>query len=477
MDVLRVMEHPENSRPPHLRESEELFRLLVDGVKDYAIFVLDPNGIVSSWNTGAQNIKGYAATEIIGSHFSRFYTPEDLARNWPQRELEIAREQGRFEDEGWRVRKDGTRFWANVTISALYDASRNLIGFAKVTRDLTARRHLEAMEETGRQMNEFLAMLGHELRNPLSAIVNALALMRMSKGKATEQAQEVMDRQINHLVRIVDDLLDVGRITKGKIALNQETLDLKALVTQIVESAMPSIEARAHKVDLQFEADLLAVRADSTRLSQIILNLLSNAIKYTPDGGRIMISTTSDGAAAILRVRDNGIGMSPDLLPRVFDVFVQGQTALDRAEGGLGIGLTVVKRLAELQGGSVEALSDGPGKGSEFVLRIPRALDESGEAKSDLPPAQIPKGRRKLLIVDDNRDSANTLAALLTEMGHDVRIAFDGPTAIAISGEFVPDAVVLDIGLPGMDGYEVAQKLRAVPTHGAVTLIAFTSYG
>ncbi len=207
-----------------LRQSEELFRLLVDGVKDYAIFVLDPAGIVSSWNTGAQNIKGYAASEIIGSHFSRFYTPEDLARNWPERELEDARTKGRFEDEGWRVRKDGTRFWANVIITALFDSDKRLIGFAKVTRDLTFRRRMEAMEETGRQMNEFLAMLSHELRNPLSAIVNAVSLMRLSPEQANSSAQDVINRQVTHLVRIVDDLLDVSRITRGKIALKMEDI-------------------------------------------------------------------------------------------------------------------------------------------------------------------------------------------------------------------------------------------------------------
>lgn len=460
-----------------LRESGELFRLLVDTVKDYAIFVLDPNGIVVSWNTGAQKIKGYAASEIIGTHFSRFYTPEDLARNWPERELETARAEGSFEDEGWRVRKDGTRFWANVIITALYDDERRLIGFAKVTRDLTARRRMEAMEETGRQMNEFLAMLSHELRNSLAAIVNALGLMRISEGQAQAEAQAVVDRQVTLLVRIIDDLLDVSRITSGKIALNKEVIDLNELVTHLVETCRPSIDARGQNVELQLASHRVSVHADSTRLSQVILNLVGNAIKYTPDGGRITVATESEPHEAVLRVRDNGVGISADLLPRIFDLFVQGQASLARTERGLGIGLTLVKRLTELQGGSVEASSGGPGKGSEFIVRLPKALAIDALRERVVPAAELAASRRRLLVVDDNHDAADTLAALLASMGHDVRTANDGPTAVSIAAEFNPDAVFLDLGLPGMSGFEVAHKLRALPDFARVFLIAFTGYG
>src|SRR5207248_1829542 len=219
-----------------LRENEERFRLLVDGVRDYAIFSLDPEGNIASWNTGAQSIKGYAAAEILGRHFSVFYTPEDLARNWPARELGVARAEGRSEDEGWRVRKDGSRFWANVIITALYDKDRRLRGFARVTRDLTVRRRVEALQETERQMNEFLAMLAHELRNPLAAIVNALGLMRSKKPHDQAWLRDVIDRQAAHLTRIVDDLLDVSRITRGKIDLKRELLDLNDLVSRVVEA-------------------------------------------------------------------------------------------------------------------------------------------------------------------------------------------------------------------------------------------------
>ncbi len=461
-----------------LRQSEERFRLIVDGVKDYAIFMLDSNGNVASWNTGAQAIKGYTAAEIIGTHFSRFYTPEDLARRWPEHELEVARKEGRFEDEGWRVRKDGSRFWANVIITALYDDERRLRGFAKVTRDLTARRRFEALQERERQLNEFLAMLGHELRNPLTAIVNALALMRSKPAAEKAEVLSVLERQSVHLSRIVDDLLDVGRITRGKIALKKEIVDLNDLVSRALDACRPTIDARGHDVELRLASDALPVDADSTRLLQIVQNLVGNATKYTPPGGRITVTVERDADKAVLGVRDTGIGIPADLLPRVFDLFVQGDRSLDRTDGGLGIGLTLVKRLVELHGGSVGAASNGPEKGSEFTVRLPLmrgrevARGRPGEAVEALPST-----RRRLLVVDDNRDSANTLAALLETMGHEVWTAYDGASAVSTAANFHPDAVFLDIGLPGMNGYEVAQKLRGCPDLAGTTLIAFTGYG
>ena len=461
-----------------LRQSEERFRLLVDGVKDYAIFRLDHEGNVASWNAGAQAIKGYAATDIVGKHFSTFYTPEDIARKWPWHELDVARVEGRFEDEGWRVRKDGTRFWANVIITALFDSEHRLRGFAKVTRDLTARKHIEALQETERQMNEFLAMLAHELRNPLAAIVNALDLMRNKPAQEQPELRDVINRQAMHLSRIVDDLLDVSRITRGKIDLKKERLDLNRLVSRVLEAYGPPIEARRHEVELKLAPQPLPVDADPTRLSQIVHNLVSNAVKYTPEGGQITVRVTREGDLAVLRVRDNGIGIPADLLPNVFGLFVQGDRSLDRTEGGLGIGLTLVKRLAELHGGSVEGASRGSDTGSEFTVRLPLAPNRD---RAQEPAAQateiLPVIRRRLLVVDDNRDLANMLAALLEVMGHEVRAVNDGPTAISVAAAYRPHAVFLDIGLPGMNGYEVARKFRSAPEHAHVTLIAFTGYG
>ncbi len=280
-----------------------------------------------------------------------------------------------------------------------------------------------------------------------------------------------------HLARIVDDLLDVSRITRGKIALKEEVLDLIGVVSRVLESCRPLIDARRHDVDLQLADGLVPVVADATRLSQVVLNLISNAVKYTPEGGRITIAVEREADNAVLRVRDTGIGIPSALLPKVFDLFVQGERSLDRTEGGLGIGLTLVKRLIELHGGSVEASSGGPGQGSEFIVRLPLALEQKVAPEPTATAETRPAPRRRLLVVDDNRDSANTLAALLETMGHEVRIAYDGAGAVALAAEYRPDGVFLDIGLPGMNGYDVARTLRSSPTVAHAKLIAFTGYG
>jgi PAS domain S-box-containing protein len=463
-----------------LRRSEEKFRLLVGGIRDYAVFMLDPEGNVASWNEGAESIKGYKAEEIIGQHFSRFYPPDALERNFPQFELETAARIGRFEDEGWRVRKDGTTFWANVIITALYDSDHRLRGFAKVTRDMTERRRIEALEHSERKMNEFLAMLGHELRNPLAPIRNALDLMRIqSNGDSTlEWARNVIDRQLTQLTRLVDDLLDVGRITSGKIALHKMPVEINAAVQRAVEAVRPLADASRHVLDVRLSTQPLAVDGDLTRLSQAVLNLLTNAIKYTPAGGSIELAVAREGEYAVVRVKDSGIGMAPELIPTVFDLFVQGERSLDRSEGGLGIGLTLVKRLVALHGGTVSAHSEGPGRGSEFAIYVP-ALPQSASAAAPEPgePVAPTHRRSRVLVVDDNRDSADTLAALLEAWGHEVRTLYDGPSAIAAVAEFQPKVVLLDIGLPKMNGYEVAAQLRKSANGRSLILVAFTGYG
>jgi PAS domain S-box-containing protein len=468
-----------DQREEILRQSEERFRLLVDGVKDYAIFMLDGSGNIVSWNTGAENIYGYAASQIVGTHFSRLYTPEDVAAERPAQELATARAEGRYEEEGWRQRMDGSRFWASVITSALNDNDHQLRGFAKVTRDLTVRRRVEALQENERQMNEFLAMLSHELRNPLAAIVNALDLTRHKPATDSTEARGIIERQVKHLAHIVDDLLDVSRITRGKIVLRKQILLVNDVVLHAVESCRSQLDGRGHTVDVNPSEEELWIEADPTRLSQVILNLINNAAKYTPAGGRISISVSRDNDDVVLRVQDSGIGISATLLPKVFELFVQGDRSLDRAAGGLGIGLTIVKRMVELHGGSVNATSAGPGQGSEFVVRLPRV---SSDGVTRAPLAKQPVGqaagfRRRLLIVDDNRDFVASLAALLKEFGHDVRTANDGQTAINVAAVHAPDAVLLDIGLPGMDGYEVAQRLRSSSTLTGVTLVAVSGYG
>ena len=340
-----------------LRTSEERFRLMVEGVKDYAIFMLDPHGIVSSWNTGARLNKGYEAEEIIGQHFSVFY-PRDVAESdWPAEELRRALADGRFEDEGWRVRKDGTRFWASVVITTVYDHSGRHIGFAKVTRDLTERRRISVLEEEGRRVTTFLAMLGHELRNPLAPIVSALAIMEMEsiESATLRMTRDVIARQVDQMRRLIDDLLDVGRITSGKVRLDSAPLDLREAVREAIEASEPLIRGNSHTLDVDVEGPELWIRGDRTRIAQIIGNLLTNAAKYTPPGGRIAVSLREAGSNAELSVSDNGIGIPPKLLPQLFDLFVQGEQDMARSQGGLGLGLSLVQQLVALHGGDVAA--------------------------------------------------------------------------------------------------------------------------
>ena len=463
-----------------VKRNEEKIRLMLEGIQDYAIFMLDPDGNVATWNAGAEKIKGYKAEEIIGQHFSRFYPQEANDRNYPQYELQIATKHGRFEDEGWRLRKDGTAFWANVIIAALHDAEGRLRGFAKVTRDMTERKRVEALERGEQEMNEFLAMLAHELRNPLAPIRNALDLMRIkSAGDSTQEwSRNVIDRQLTQLTRLVDDLLDVGRITSGKIALHKEPVEIDAAVLRAVESVQPLADARGHTLDVQLARDPLLVDGDLARLSQVILNLLNNAIKYTPDGGRIEVHVAREAGLALVRVKDTGIGMSADLISRVFDLFVQGERALDRAEGGLGIGLTLVKRLVALHGGDVLALSEGRGRGSEFVVRLPALAQKPAKsrARHDAQTPE-PRERKRVLVVDDNRDSADTITALLLAWGHEARTLYDAESVISVVEEFEPDVVVLDIGLPKINGYDLARQLRQSGNPRHIVLVAFTGYG
>ncbi len=358
-----------------LRLSEQRFRLLVEGVKDYAIFMLDPAGNIVSWNAGAERINGYSASEIVGKHFSVFYPSEDVESGKPQRELEIAREQGSVEDEGWRVKKDRSLFWANVVITAIYDKDHQLVGYAKVTRDMTDKRKAAALEAADRQKNEFLAMLAHELRNPLAPISNGLQLLKLQgvDPDTMQQTTEMMERQVVHLVRLVDDLLDVSRVITGKMTFKKEPVELRQIVQRAIEETQVTIDARGHELMLSLPARPIIVDADSHRLSQVVTNLLDNAAKYSEHPSQIWLSVERQADEAVIRVKDEGIGISPELLPNVFSLFVQADRSLARSKGGLGIGLNVVKRIVEMHGGTVEAASAGLGQGSEFIVRLPES--------------------------------------------------------------------------------------------------------
>jgi PAS domain S-box-containing protein len=731
-----------------VRRGEERFRLIVEGVKDYAIFMLDPTGHVATWNAGAERLKGYAAREIIGRHFSTFYPEEAVARGWPDEELRRAVAEGRFEDEGWRVRKDGTQFWANVVITALRDEAGTLRGFAKVTRDLTdrkraeentrrllqeeagreaaeaaareierqreqlhvtlasigdavivtdgggvvtfmnpvavaltgwepqeaagqplervfrivnedtrepvenpvhrvlregvvvglanhtvlvardgrevpiddsgapirgrggdvagvvmvfrdvtearraveARLHLAAIVESSddaiigqtldgtitswnrgaerlygyaadeivgrplaalappdhpdeltgilervrrgehiehyetvrvrkdggrvdvsltispirdaggrvvgaskiarditarkeedRRRTEFLALLAHELRNPLAPLRNALQVMRLSGDDraSAERTQAMMERQLQHLIRLVDDLLDVSRISQGKLQLRKERVLLAAVVGGALDVCRQVVDQHGHKLTVSLPDEPVEVDADLTRLAQVVCNLLTNAAKFSEPGSRIWLAARREGGEAVVSVRDEGAGIPAPMLTRVFEMFTQVDLSLEKSQGGLGVGLGIVKRLVEMHGGTVEARSEGEGRGSEFVVRLPVAAPAVGTPQ---PPEQraeaaTPPGRRRILVVDDNADSADSLGRLLGLLGHEARTAYDGESGVAAAGAFRPDVVLMDIGMPRLNGYDAARRIREQPWGKGVVLVALTGWG
>jgi signal transduction histidine kinase len=330
-------------------------------------------------------------------------------------------------------------------------------------------------ERANAAKDEFLAMLGHELRNPLAPIVTALELMKLRGETFARHERDVIERQVGHLSRLVDDLLDVSRITQRKLQLKRRPADLAQVVAHAIEMASPLLEDRNHELEVDLRPGPLTVDGDPERLAQVIANLLRNAAKYTEPRGHIAIAALRQDGEIRVSVRDNGIGIEQSLLPELFGLFVQGPRALDRAQGGLGLGLALVKSLVEMHGGSVSVASEGLGRGSEFVVCLP-ALDLPPEAASPAPAVRPPRaGARRILVVDDNIDAAETLAATLRHEGHTVCVAFDGPSALRMADEFRPDAALLDIGLPLMDGYELAGRLRA--QLGGIHLIALTGYG
>ncbi|WP_431095887.1 hybrid sensor histidine kinase/response regulator [Polaromonas aquatica] len=457
-----------------LRESEQRFRLMLEGVKDYAIFMLNPEGLIESWNSGAQLIKGYSPGEVIGKHFGLFYRPEDLEAGKPETELKTALQQGRAEEEGWRVRKDGSVFWANAVITPIYDANRQLRGFAKVTRDMTERRRLSELEKSSKRMSEFLAMLAHELRNPLAPIRNAITILQLepSPSPLVRSSRDMIDRQLSHMTRLVDDLLDVGRLTTGKIRFKAEQVSYNQVVARSIEAVRPLFDARRHRLETDIPAASPLVQGDATRLAQVLQNLLINAAKYTPEAGLIELKVWQEGTQLYTSVRDNGLGLSSQAISQIFELFSQGDAQTAARESGLGIGLTLARSLVEMHGGTLHAESEGPGRGSTFTFFLPNA--QTGEETTD--DAGSGPGAA-ILVVDDNRDAANSLAEILRLMDCQVKVAYDGPAALEMFRQQAPQAVLLDLGMPGMNGYEVLAALRALHGGEQVIVAALTGFG
>ncbi|MGQ0702172.1 MAG: hybrid sensor histidine kinase/response regulator [Gemmatimonadales bacterium] len=605
---------PPISLPPLGLTLEEIGRLTWT-IEDYAIFILDPAGRIMSWNLGAARVTGYAAHEILEQ-------PYRQVSRTAAGELEAAAAEGRYAEAGWRHRKDGSRFWSSVVVTALRDPAGSLRCFLVILRDLSSRLELEeqlrqavaqaqreaelrareseerfarftrhlpglawikdlegryvyvngpcarafgrlraeiigrtdaelfppdtaaqfrendrralgaetgiqavelltdptgavrhsiiskfpifdasgrparvggiaiditervraeaALQEADRRKDEFLATLSHELRNALAPLRNSLFLAGSLDQAGTHQRLfQTMEDQLHRLVRLVDDLLEVSRITSGKIELRREPVSLSAVVESALDTSRPVIEGAGHRLEVTLPSEPIVLEADPVRLAQVISNLLNNAAKYTPEGGRIWLRARCEESDAVVSVRDDGLGIPAEMLDRVFEIFTQVDRTLKRAQEGLGIGLALARRLAELHGGRLEARSDGLYCGSEFVLRLPipagltsPAAPTRGDESTSRAPPSI-----RVVVVDDSRDGADTLAMVLHTLGAEVRVAYDGLSALQTIREYRPSLVLLDLGMPGMDGYEVAYRIRGDPAIGPIRLVALTGFG
>ena len=449
---------------------------IVDSSDD-AIVGKTLDGTIRSWNRGAERIFGYSAAEAVGRHIT-LIIPEE---RWAEEEDVLAR-LGRGEKidhfETVRRTKDGRLLDISLTVSPIRDVDGRIIGASKIGRDITERKRIEAaLREADRRKDEFLATLSHELRNPLAPIRNAVDLLREAGADPdiAAQATGILTRQVGHLARLVDDLLDVARISHGTLALERRSVQAETVVRTALEIAQPHLAAGGHALELDLPAQPLWLLADPVRLSQVLGNLLNNAARYTPGGGRICVSARAEGPQAAIRVRDNGSGIPAHMLERIFDMFATADAQSRRVNGGLGIGLSLARKLVELHGGTIEARSEGAGCGSEFVVRVPMVAGAEEPQAPAAGPAASP--RRRVLIVDDNVDAAESLALVLERMGHEVELAHDGRSALDAAQRRVPEIVLLDIDLPRIDGYGVVARLRGDARFRRLRVIALTGLG
>jgi PAS domain S-box-containing protein len=586
----------------------ELFHLLVDITKDYAVFVIDFDGRVLTWNPGVQRVLGYSESEIVGESFSIFFTPEDRALGIPEAEIQLSITDGRASDDRWHVRKDGSLLWVSGVMTLLRDESGQARACAKVMRDytgaklaadalresesrlrvaldaaqmgtwlwriptdeqilddslrrlmglspdekvmtldhflkavhpedservraqferclkedggfnvefrvrwsdgslhwlrdqgkmfndeagnplfmtgacvdITVRKHdEEELREADQKKDQFLALLAHELRNPLAPLRNGLQVMRLADDeKKVAEIRDMMERQLSHMVRLIDDLLDVSRLSQNKLHLQKTPVLLAEVIGNSIESARPAIEAADHKISVTLPTEPIYLDADLTRLAQVFSNLLTNSAKYTERGGHIWVSAESRENAIEVSVRDDGIGIPADALFHIFDMFSQVDRSIERTTGGLGIGLALVKGIVEMHGGKIHAWSDGPGLGSTFKVTLPLSRQRADStylpAETEIQPADT---RRKVLVVDDNRDSAKSMAALLRLLGHEVQTANDGIEAIDLAKQFQPDVILMDVGMPKLNGYDATQQIRKQPWGQKIVILALTGWG
>ena len=458
-------------------QAQALLAAIVESSDD-AIISKRLDGHIVSWNQGAQRLFGYTADEAVGQPISLIIPPDRLHEE--AMIIERLRRGERIEHyETVRVTKDGRPVDISLTISPIRDERNNIVGASKVARDNSQRRAVEqALRDADRRKDEFLATLAHELRNPLAPIRNSLHILRVTaiSDPAVERVRDIMERQVNHMVRLVDDLLEISRITRGKIELRRERVEVAAVIGSAVETSKPLMDAAGQELIVSIPPEPLTLDADPVRLAQVFANLLNNASKYSDSGAQIWLTVRREGKQAVISVRDAGMGIDAEMLPRIFDMFAQGQDSLPRAQGGLGIGLTLVRSLVQLHSGTVDALSAGTGKGSEFVVRLdlatPRIRDvrRTAEGRATALPLRV-------LVVDDSRDAADSLAMMLSLEGADVRVAYDGQSALNGLAAFHPAAAILDLAMTEMDGHDLARRIRAQPAYSDITLIALSGWG
>ncbi len=467
-----------------LQRTAEQFHILVDSVEEYAIYLLDPNGNVVTWNTGAQKIKGYMAEEIVGKNFACFYTAEDVAAEKPQRNLREAARRGHFRDQGPRVRKDGSTFEAEIVLAVLRDRKGNIRGYSKVTRDITDQirsREFEAekiaAQKASKAKDDFLAALSHELRTPLTPALAAATYLEDNAEKLPPefvQDVQIIKRNVKLQARLIDDLLDLTRITRGKLRLDVEICDAHAVIRNAVEIAGSAIAAKKLKLSTKFSAKQHHIQADCIRLQQVFWNLINNAVKFTPAGGEIGVRTFNDDSERFhFEITDNGIGIEPGRLASLFQPFEQADPSVTRQFGGLGLGLAISKHLVQLHRGTIEAESRGRSFGSTFKVTLETVRAELATTRRRSRTPRRPSKPLRILLVEDHRDTRRTLSRLLTHFGHEVLAADNVHRALEIIGSGEIDVLLCDIGLPDGSGYEVITQAKGKRPIHAVALTGF----
>ncbi len=467
-----------------VRDLQFYTRSLIESNID-ALITTDPRGIISDVNKQMEELTGCTRDELIGAPFKDYFTNPDLA----EAGIKLVLAEGKVTDYELTARaRDGVETVVSYNASTFYDRDRKLQGVFAAARDVTERSRLEKqmqlqaaeLSDLHRRKDEFLAMLSHELRSPLAPIINAvqmLSLQRVNENEIQKEARGIIERQTSQLQHLVDDLLEVSRITTGMVQLRRVSVAVGDIMKAAIETVRPIMEQRKHDITVAIPPRTIWLHADAARLEQVLVNLLTNAAKYTDPNGKICLSGEQIGDECVLRVQDTGVGITPELLPCIFDLFTQAERSLDRSQGGLGIGLALVQRLTELHGGRVEVFSTLR-QGSEFVVRLPIEISRSIPKTPIVAETLIQNSRSlRILVVDDNVDTVLSFSMLLQESGNEVRTAHDGPTAIKVAMEYVPDVILLDIGLPGLNGYEVAKQIRKQPTLKHVVLVALTGYG